>query len=111
MNDWGTPLEYEAGAGVNYCTYDGITFNFDADGVVTNIDLDPSKCVINAETLDKNREGLLVVLGTPTEEGWEPADYTDVYRMRYENFRDGVGVVVERVTPDAVASSMRIWQD
>jgi hypothetical protein len=53
--------------------------------VVTNIDLDPSKCVINAETLDKNREGLLVVLGTPTEEGWEPADYTDVYRMRYEN--------------------------
>ena len=111
MNDWGTPLEYEAGAGVNYCTYDGITFNFDADGVVTNIDLDPSKCVINAETLDKNREGLLVVLGTPTEEGWELADYSDIYRMRYENFRDGVGVVVELVTPDAVASSMRIWQD
>ena len=111
MNDWGTPLEYEAGGGVNYCTYDGITFNFDADGVVTNIDLEPSKCVINAETLDKNREGLLVVLGTPTEEGWEPADYTDTYRMRYENFRDGVGVVVELVTPDDAASSMRIWQD
>lgn len=111
MNDWGTPLEYEAGGGVNYCAYDGITFNFDADGVVTNIDLEPSKCVINAETLDKNREGLLVVLGTPTEEGWEPAEYTDMYRMRYENFRDGVGVVVELVTPDDMASSMRIWQD
>ena len=111
MNDWGTPLEYEAGGGVNYCTYDGITFNFDADGVVTNIDLEASKCVINAETLDKNREGLLVVLGTPTEEGWELADYSDIYRMRYENFRDGVGVVVELVTPDDVASGMRIWQD
>lgn len=111
MNDRGTPLEYEAGGGVNYCTYDGITFNFDADGVVTNIDLEASKCVINAETLDKNREGLLVVLGTPTEEGWELADYSDIYRMRYENFRDGVGVVVELVTPDDVASGMRIWQD
>ena len=104
-------MEYEAGGGVNYCTYDGITFNFDADGVVTNIDLEASKCVINAETLDKNREGLLVVLGTPTEEGWELADYSDIYRMRYENFRDGVGVVVELVTPDDVASGMRIWQD
>ena len=36
-------LEYEAGAGVNYCIYDGITFNFDADGVIYTIDLDPSK--------------------------------------------------------------------
>ena len=51
------------------------------------------------------------ILGTPTEEGWEPGGYTDVYRMRYENFRDGVGFVVELITPDDVASSMRIWQD
>ena len=111
MNDWGTPLEYEAGSGVNYCTYDGITFNFDYEGTIFTIDLDPSKCVVNAETLNKNREGLLVVLGTPTEEGWEPAGYTDMYRMRYEDFRDGVGFVVELITPDDEASSMRIWQD
>ena len=111
MNDWGTPLEYETGAGVNYCTYDGITFNFDYEGTIFTIDLDPSKCVVNAETLNKNREGLLVVLGTPTEEGWEPAGYTDMYRMRYEDFRDGVGLVLELITPDDEASSMRIWQD
>ena len=111
MNDWGTPLEYEAGAGVNYCIYDGITFNFDADGVIYTIDLDPSKCVTKAETLDKNREALLDILGTPTEEGWEPAGYTDMYRMRYEDFMDGMGFVIEMTSPDDVASSMRIWQN
>lgn len=111
MNDWGTPLEYEAGAGVNYCTYDGITFNFDYEGTIFTIDLDPSKCVVNAETLDKSHDALLDILGTPTEEGWEPGDYTDMYRMRYEDFRDGVGLVLELMTPDDEASSMRIWQD
>ena len=111
MDAWGTPLEYESGAGVNYCTYDGITFNFDYEGTIFTIDLDPSKCVINAETLDKSHDALLDILGTPTEEGWEPGGYTDVYRMRYENFRDGVGFVVELITPDDLASSMRIWQD
>ena len=111
MDAWGTPLEYESGAGVNYCTYDGITFNFDYEGTIFTIDLDPSKCVINAETLDKSHDALLDILGTPTEEGWEPGGYTDVYRMRYENFRDGAGFVVELITPDDVASSMRIWQD
>lgn len=111
MNDWGTPLEYEAGAGVNYCTYDGITFNFDADGAVFTIDLEPSKCVINAETLDKSYDALLDILGTPTEEGWELGGYIDVYHMRYEDLGDGIGFYIEFITLDDIATSMRIWKN
>lgn len=104
-------MEYEAGAGVNYCTYDGITFNFDADGAVFTIDLEPSKCVINAETLDKSYDALLDILGTPTEEGWEPGGYIDVYHMRYKDLGDGIEFYIEFITLDDIATSMRIWKN
>ena len=111
MDDWGTPLEYEAGSGVNYCTYDGITFNFDADGTIFTIDLAPSKCVINTETLGKSHDTLLDILGAPTEEGWVPGGYTDVYHMLYENWGNGVEFSIEFITLDETASNMRIWQN
>lgn len=94
---WGEPLQYLEGAGVNYCIYDGIEFEFNGQRKTYVANIDPKMCSFNGQTLDKNRDGLLEIMGTPTSEGWGE-DYN--YYLTYENLSGGRRATFIMSSPD-----------
>lgn len=110
IGEWGTPLAYSEGGGVNYCKYDGIAFSFDYQKIIFNIELASNMCSINGKTLDKSRTELIDLLGTPTKEEWATDKSGNaIYCMWYEDFDDGVNLRVELWSFDSIAYGIWIW--
>lgn len=99
------------GGGYNYCIYEGIEFAFDYQGEIYGISIEPDMCMVDGNTLDKNRVELTGILGIPAEEGWE-INYNDedIYSMRYKGFRTGINVVINMASPESQAYEIYLWQ-
>lgn len=111
MGTWGTPLDYSYGGGYNYCTYEGIEFAFDYQGEIYGISIEPDMCMVDGNTLDKNRDELTGILGIPAEEGWG-INYNDedIYSMQYKGFRTGINVAIYMASPESQAYEIYLWQ-
>lgn len=110
MEEWGTPLEFTEGGGVNYCTYDGITFFFDYQHTIYNVEMSPGICRFGSTTLNKDRLGLIDVLGIPTNEYWGTDTFdNEVYCMQYDNFEGTGGLRIELISPDGSICGIIIW--
>lgn len=111
MGTWGTPLDYSYGGGYNYCTYEGIEFAFDYQGEIYGISIEPDMCMVDGNTLDKNRDELTGILGIPVEEGWG-INYNDedIYSMQYKGFRTGINVAIYMASPESQAYEIYLWQ-
>ena len=73
--------------GGNRYTYDiGLVFYFDdATGQLTGIaNYFPETFIVDGATLDKDRDGVVRIFGTPTDEGWVNYYGDDEYFMTYE---------------------------
>ena len=67
-----------------YYGYDDMMFILDyLTGDIGHIELNPSAFTVDGVTLDKDREGLLKILGNPTDEGWADGEYGGYY-LYYE---------------------------
>ena len=111
MGSWGTPLDYSYGGGYNYCIYEGIEFAFDYQGEIYGISIEPDMCMVDGDTLDKNRDELTGILGIPAEEGWG-INYNDenIYSMQYKGFRTGINVAIYMASPESQAYEIYLWQ-
>lgn len=115
MDEMGVPVGYSEGGGVNWCSYLGIEFEFDAYREVYNITLDTVNCTYNGQMLNKNRDKLIDIVGNPSEEGWvniydrDNNEYMDVYCMDYENFDENINVIFYLMSPDERAYAVVIW--
>lgn len=121
-NTWGTPLNYVdtewSGEITRYCEYDGIEFSFYGNRSIFSIAMDANLCSLNTISLDKNRSGLIEILGAPTNEGWETYDYDyetgnfiEIYRMNYEGFFEGTNLTIYLSSPDSTADRLMIEED
>lgn len=98
----GKPLEYNEGGGVNYCKYDGIYLEFDYIGTIYSVGIAPEMCSVDGKTLDTNRDGIVSILGTPSEEEWGETGY----RVRYEYYSDNYSANFFMTSPDDISDSL-----
>lgn len=96
---WGEPAEYDYGS----CRYDGIYFGYNYTGKIVYVTIDPKMCSINGTTLDKCRDDLAILLGTPQYEGME-ADYC----MCYYDFTDNGSLYIDMESPDDTPYQIRL---
>lgn len=101
---WGEPSEYTQSGAYNAYRYDGIEFVTNDAGKINTVELTPELCSIDGNTLDKNRDGLVGILGLPTNEGWE-ADYC----MYYANYTADYSINLDLRSTDEAPFAMRIW--
>ena len=113
--DWGTPADYNYGNGYNFCIYDGIEFAFDYEGLIYNIQMDADACTFDGVTMARNRDAIIDLLGSPTEEGWT-TDYdtlsgveSEAYGMTFYRFSSGTGIRVVFADPNSSAYRVSIW--
>lgn len=100
---WGEPVEYNQGGGLNYCKYDGIYFEFDFSGKIYSISVAPEMCLVNGQTLNKNRDGIAAILGSPTHEGWSE----DGYNIYYDYPSDGYSAHFYLTSQDEQSDALR----
>lgn len=96
IQQWGEPLEYNVGGGVNYCNYDGIRFEFDFAGMIYNVTLSPEMCIIAGNTLDKTGDEMEKFLGAPAYNKWGD----EFYYVCYEDYSDDYNIYVYMQSPD-----------
>lgn len=101
---WGEPSEYTQSGAYNAYRYDGIEFVTNDAGKINTVELTPELCSIDGNTLDKNRDGLVGILGLPTNEGWE-ADYC----MYYSNYTADYSINLDLRSTEEAPFAMRIW--
>lgn len=101
---WGEPSEYTQSGAYNAYRYDGIEFVTNDAGKINTVELTPELCSIDGNTLNKNRDGLVGILGLPTNEGRE-ADYC----MYYANYTADYSINLDLRSTDEAPFAMRIW--
>lgn len=110
----GTPVNGELLFGGEYYAYKGLVLYFDnRTDTVVEISVQPDLVKINGETLDKNRAGLISLLGQPTYEDYyydESGEFDDCYYMQYTLYEAGVIIDIEMPNPEGKAYSATIYE-
>lgn len=103
----GTPFNGELLYGATqYYLYDGLCVLLDGQGTVFNISVNADSVEVNGTTLNKNRAGIINLLGTPWNEGQLPEDesgegFGGYYAMEYSVYDGGIITTTTIQLPDA----------
>jgi len=86
--------------------YDGISFQCNTNWDITHVYPKPARCEVDGITLNKNRAGLIELLGNPDSEG--PGEYDEDYGMTY--YMPYYFIHITLPSPDEVATGIYMSQ-